>query len=121
MNFLYVFLGGGAGSLTRYLVGSAVLKNFSTNFPVATLCVNLVGCLIIGLLTGFAQRSEFFTLNTRLLLITGFLGGFTTFSAFGLETVTLIKRGDTALAFANIALSVGLGLAAVWIGLKVAE
>jgi len=89
-------------------------------FPAGTFTVNVVGCLVAGVLAGLAEKHSMFSADTRLLLFTGLLGGFTTFSAFGLETMTLLKRGDIAIASANVLLSVVAGLAALWLGLGLA-
>lgn len=108
---LLVFLGGGIGSIARYLCGRLLARY---EFPWSTLCVNLAGSFLIGL---FARR----TLDgppddpTRLLVIVGLLGGFTTFSAFSLENLELIKQGSAPLGVANMAIQAlgGIGLAAL--------
>jgi len=76
-----------------------------------------VGCLAAGILAGLAEKHAMFSADTRVLLFAGLLGGFTTFSAFGLETMHLLKRGDVAVAATNVVLSVLAGLAALWIGM----
>ena len=83
--------------------------------------MNVSGCLLMGLLSGLAERLEWFTPQTRLLLLTGLLGGFTTFSAFGLETVHLLRRGDVWTSVLYAAGSVVLCVAAVWVGTKSVE
>src|SRR6185312_7923283 len=85
-------------------------------FPAGTFAVNVLGCLAAGILAAIAEKHEFFTADLRILVFTGLLGGFTTFSAFGLETFYLMKRGDFAIAAANIVISVMAGLGAIWIG-----
>ncbi len=80
--------------------------------------MNVLGCLVIGVLGGLVETRGLFTAEVRLFLFTGFLGGFTTFSAFGFETVFLLRRGDWSLAALYVVLSVIVGLAAVWIGLN---
>ena len=116
---LFVGLGGFIGSVARYRLGAVIFHGSSDwRFPLSTFCVNLVGCFVIGALVGLGEKYSFLTINLRLLLITGMLGGFTTFSAFGLEGTTLIRRGEWAVAFSYAALSVALGFAAVWLGLK---
>lgn len=121
-NLLLVGLGGGLGSISRYLLGGWILhQTMQQRFPYGTFAVNLLGCLAIGLLAGMAGRAEWLGPSTRLLLITGFLGGFTTFSAFGLETMLLLRRGDAAVAVAYVLGSVVLGLLAVWLGMKAIE
>ena len=119
---LAVGLGGFVGSIARYRLGGLVLQHsLGSRFPAATLTVNLAGCLLVGLLAGWVEHRHSLGPATRLLLITGFCGGFTTFSAFGLETLYLMRRDSLALAALNVALSVAGGIAGVWIGWKVAH
>lgn len=113
-TLLLVALGGATGSALRYLIWIYTPRTES-GFPMATFAVNVIGCLIIGILTAFLFRSPNETL--RLLLATGFCGGFTTFSAFGVESVQLILNGKTAVAIAYIAASLVVGLIAVAAGL----
>lgn len=114
---LLVGAGGFVGSIARYLVsGWAHRVAPFARFPVGTLAVNGAGCLLIGFLLGLAEAREALTPNGRLFLVIGILGGFTTFSAFGFETVALLRDGERSLALANIGLSLGVGLAAVWAG-----
>jgi fluoride exporter len=117
LNLLLLALGGTAGTLARY--GTSVsLMRFSTRaaFPFGTLAVNLIGCLLIGYLHGaFAQRAGVRP-EYQLLLITGFLGGFTTFSAFGWETATMLNSGAYGRAALYLAISNGLGVALVLAG-----
>jgi CrcB protein len=119
---LLVAIGGAAGSVARYKLSGFVLHHtIDWRFPAGTFVVNVLGCLIAGVLAGLAEKHELLSPETRLLLFTGVLGGFTTFSAFGLETVFLLRRGETLVAGANIILSVLAGLAALWIGLGAAS
>lgn len=120
MRGLLVFLGGGAGSLARYLLGVA-LGRWSQHFPTGTFAINVAGSLALGLLFGFAYAHEFrHERELTLLLGTGFLGGFTTFSTFELEGFTLLSSGHHGTALAYLAGSVLAGLAAAalgaWIG-----
>jgi CrcB protein len=118
---LLVALGGAIGSVLRYEVGALVLRHtLSAQFPYGTFTVNVLGCLIAGALAGLGERHGFLTAEVRLLLFTGFLGGFTTFSAFGVETVALIERGAWAVALTYVGLSVLCGVAALWAALKLA-
>lgn len=87
-------------------------------FPYSTFAVNILGCLVIGILAGLAERYELFGPGTRLFLFTGLLGGFTTFSAFGLDAMFLLRRGELLVAALYAVASVVLGIAAVWLGLK---
>jgi CrcB protein len=115
---LLVALGGAIGSVARYSLSEYLLKHtLDWRFPAGTFAVNVLGCLVAGVLAGLAEKHSFFTPDVRLLLFTGLLGGFTTFSAFGLETMDMIKRGEPDLAIANALLSVVLGLAVLWLGM----
>lgn len=114
---LLVALGGAIGSVARYKLSGWVLHHtLDWKFPAGTFAVNVIGCLLAGLLAGLAERQALLSAETRLLLFTGLLGGFTTFSAFGLETMVLLRKGELWIAGSNIALSVAAGLAALWIG-----
>ena len=116
---LLVGLGGFLGSIARYGLGGWVLHmTAQERFPFSTLAVNVLGCLAVGMLAGFAERHHLFGPEARLLLITGLLGGFTTFSAFGLETVYLLRRGEAWVAAGYVCASVLGGIAAVWLGVK---
>lgn len=118
-GILLVGLGGFLGSIARYKLGEFILHLSSQDrFPLGTLSVNVLGCLIVGVLAGTAERYEVLGADARLFLFTGLLGGFTTFSAFGLETVHLIRRGDLGFAVLYAGGSVVLGIAAVWLGLR---
>ena len=117
---LLVALGGALGSVARYKVSDWMLPiALQLKFPAGTFAVNVVGCLLAGLLAGMAERLELFAGETRLLVFVGLLGGFTTFSAFGLETVMLLRKGDIAIAAAYVLLSVAAGLGALWLALGV--
>ena len=121
-NILTVGLGGFAGAVARYLLGGWVLHHtLSAKFPWSTFAVNILGCLAIGVLSGLAERLDWFTPSMRLLLLTGLLGGFTTFSAFGLETVHLLRRGELGIAVSYALASVLVCTLAVWIGMKGVE
>jgi CrcB protein len=117
---LLVALGGALGSVLRYKVGALVMHQAgATQFPYGTFTVNVAGCLIAGLLAGLGEHFSFLTAEVRLFVFTGFLGGFTTFSAFGVETIALVERGEMALAGVYVLLSVACGLAALWVALKI--
>ena len=117
-NLIFVGLGGFLGAITRYKLGGLILHHFRTTFPLGTVIINIAGCFFIGFLSEIMVKEHLFSSETRLFLITGLLGGFTTFSAFGFETIYLLKRGDIFMAFMNIGLSVLLGVFAVWFGWK---
>ena len=117
---LLVALGGALGSVARFKMSGWVLQQTPNwRFPAGTLAVNVVGCLLAGLLAGMAVKQDVFTPEARVFLFTGILGGFTTFSAFGLETLLLLKRGETAVAAANVVVSVVVGLAVAWLGYEI--
>ena len=88
-------------------------------FPLSTFVVNVIGCLIAGILIGLIEKHDFFNPSTRLFLFAGLLGGFTTFSAFGLETVYLLQKHDFLWAGLNVVLSVFVGILVLWLGIKV--
>lgn len=114
-NLLFVALGGGLGSILRYLANVWISKSFPTKLFYATFLVNIVGCFLIGLFLGYFQKnSDNETL--KLLLITGFCGGFTTFSTFGLENYSFIQSGNIISALLYSAMSICLGIAFVGIG-----
>jgi CrcB protein len=123
MSFLLVFLGGGLGSLARYGVSLATAQTGLAGFPYATLAVNVVGGFAMGLLVGVlaARAGPMAAPELRLFLATGFLGGFTTFSAFSLEAVELWQRGQGGLAALYVGLSVVLALGALAGGLALAK
>ncbi len=118
-DLLLVGAGGFVGAIARHAMGGW-LMGLATQprFPFGTLAVNVLGCALIGVFAAFAEAIPSLNGPARLLLVTGLLGGFTTFSAFGLETVLMLRRGDTALAAAYVVASLVLGLIAVWIGMK---
>lgn len=109
-------VGGFIGSSLRYAVtGWVQTWSRSIDFPYGTLAVNLLGCFVIGFLSQLAEARGLFTAESRTLLFIGVIGGFTTFSAFGNETLNLWREGENALAFLNIAGHLVFGLGAVWI------
>jgi CrcB protein len=115
---LLVGLGGCLGAMARYKLGGAVL-HYTTHWrlPLSTLLVNIVGCVAAGFIAGCIERREWFSPDARLFLMTGILGGFTTFSAFGIDTVFLFRRGDSAVALLYVAMSVVCALAALRLGI----
>ncbi|WP_116811833.1 fluoride efflux transporter CrcB [Steroidobacter cummioxidans] len=114
---LLVALGGAIGSVARFKLSGWVLHATPNwRFPAGTFAVNVIGCLIAGLLAGMAVKQDVFTPEARVLLFTGLLGGFTTFSAFGLETLLLLKRGEAGVAVANVVVSIVVGLLVAWVG-----
>lgn len=113
---LLVAVGGAFGSLLRYYVGVWSLRVAGPGFPWGTLTVNLVGCFLIGVLAELITRKFGGSVELRLLLITGILGGFTTFSAFSLDALVLFERGATVAALLYVGSSVILSFAAVFGG-----
>jgi CrcB protein len=106
--------------MARYRVSGVVLHHFPDwRFPLATFLVNVTGCLVAGVITGLVERRGMFSADARLFLFVGLLGGYTTFSAFGLETAFLLRRGEVAVAFAYAMLSVLCGVGGLWLGMVV--
>ena len=116
-NVFIVGIGGFIGSALRYLVaGWAQELSQSLDFPYGTLTVNLLGCFVIGFLGQLAEVRGVFTPETRLLVFIGLLGGFTTFSSFGNDSLNLARSGQMLNAFSNIVVNVVFGLLLVWLG-----
>jgi CrcB protein len=123
---VWVALGGAIGSVARYLVQgwvqtAAESRGRLVAFPWGTLVVNLSGCLAIGLLAGLFQERLLVAPETRSFVLIGILGGYTTFSSFGWETLALARDAGFALALGNVVASVALGLAGVWLGAAIAR
>ena len=117
MNFILVFLGGGLGAAARHGISMLALRILGAGFPFGTLLVNVAGCLAMGLLVEYFSMKSGISMSARLFLTTGVLGGFTTFSAFSLELMVLVERGQAAQAFVYAAVSVLAGLSALYLGL----
>jgi CrcB protein len=112
-----VGIGGFIGSVLRYVLGGVVQQwSRSESFPYGTLGVNVIGCLVIGFLAELAETHGMFSAESRAFVFIGVLGGLTTFSAFGNETMNLWRDGENVFAFANVAAHVIFGLGAVWLG-----
>jgi len=116
-NMLLVGVGGFIGSVLRYWM-SGYVQQLTKNsvFPLGTFAVNVLGCFIIGFLSQLAEDYGVFTVEARLFVFIGFLGGFTTFSTFGNETMNLLRDGQALLSFGNITGQVVFGLGARWLG-----
>jgi CrcB protein len=117
---LLVLIGGGIGSACRYGISTAAGRAFGDGFAWGTLAVNLLGCLLIGFIVGLADRA-IVSRAVRILLVTGFLGGFTTFSSFSLESVRMMLAGSFGKGLLDIGLNVVLGLALTVAGLSLAS
>lgn len=117
MLILMIAGAGAAGSVSRYLVSRLMAQAVSSQWlPAGTLTVNVVGCFLIGMVAGIAAERGLFSPQGRTVMTAGFLGGFTTFSAFGLETFVLARQDQMAGAIGNVALHLALGVGAVWLG-----
>ena len=116
IRYLLVLIGGGTGAMARYAAGSAIMIRFGGKFPLGTLVINVTGSFLIGFL--MTMLTERFKLdpNWRLLLVVGFLGGYTTFSSFEWETYSALRDGARWTGALNVVSSVMLGYAAVWLG-----
>jgi CrcB protein len=121
IRYLLVAIGGGTGALMRYVAASAIMTRFGGTFPVGTLVINVTGSFLIGFL--MTMLTERFQLDPgwRLLLVVGFLGGYTTFSSFEWETYTAVRGGEPWTGMLNVASSVMLGYVAVSLGSMLAR
>ena len=114
-------LAGFAGTLARYWLSGWIARRFGETFPTGTLIVNLAGCFVAGFLS-YSLFERFLVSETvRTVLLIGVLGGFTTFSSFGLQTFNLLRDGEFALALLNVAVSNVAGLTMVWLGFTIAK
>lgn len=121
MRWLILFAGGGLGAVLRFALALWVDQRAQVAFPFGTLAVNVTGCFVIGLLATFADEHRILSPALRLFLVAGVLGGFTTFSTFGLETWRLVEDGLTGLAVWNAFASLGASLLAVLGGIAIAR
>ena len=120
-KYLLIAVGGAAGSVLRFAMQGWVQRLAGGSFPAGTLAVNVLGCLLIGLCSAMFAGPVLIREEYRFGLLVGILGGFTTFSTFGLETFNLAGGGQHRLALANVVASCGLGFAAVWAGYRLGE
>ncbi len=120
LNLVYVGVGGFLGSIGRYVVAGAVYQVFPNSyFPIGTAVVNILGCFVIGFLNGLTELRQLLNPEMRIFLLIGLLGGFTTFSTFGYETIASMRAGEFVPALANVLIQVIVGLSAVWLGYNV--
>jgi CrcB protein len=118
-NYILAFVGGGLGASARYYLSGAVYRWLPTNFPYGNLVVNIGGCLLIGLLMTSLEERFIGSPGFRIFLTIGILGGFTTFSSFSYETISLIRDGEIFLGVVNTCATVCACLAATWIGMAI--
>jgi CrcB protein len=118
---LLVFLGGGLGSVVRFLLSKWIAALHTQNFPWGTLVVNVFACLLLGVIVGLADQKQFISLPMRLFWTVGFCGGFSTFSTFSIETLQLMQAGLTSSLLLYIAMSVSLCVAATFAGIYAGE
>ncbi|MFV1981479.1 MAG: fluoride efflux transporter CrcB [Rhodothermia bacterium] len=122
VSVLLVGTGGFIGSAARYAAGGVVHRLIpGVTFPWGTVVVNVLGCFLIGVVAALTMTRQLLTPETRLLVMVGILGGFTTFSTFGYETFALLRDGEPLRALANASIQVIAGLVAVWLGYSLAR
>ena len=119
-TILYIAVGGGIGSVLRYLTGLLAGKYCSSVFPYGTFLANIIGCLLIGLFVGYFEKNALLSKELKFFLVTGLCGGYTTFSAFSNENVQLLQNNQMGMALLYTALSVVIGFTATWAGLLIA-
>jgi CrcB protein len=116
VQVILIAVGGALGSVSRYLLATAVQRYSSPFFPYGTFAVNVLGCLIFGVIMGAARQRFVLGPSERAFLLIGMLGGFTTFSTFTYETFALLQDGEIVRGFANAAGQLVVGLVALWAG-----
>jgi len=120
-SLLVVFLGGGLGSVVRFSLGKWVNSLHSQPFPFGTFTVNILACLALGLIVGLADHRQLFSPNARLFWTVGFCGGFSTFSTFSHETLTVLQGGFSLIAIIYVVLSLLICVSAIYAGLWAGE
>ena len=121
MSYVYIVIGAVVGAPLRYFLQGKVQNLTTATFPYGTMVVNVTGCLVIGMLLTLAEDRELLSREARLLLVTGFLGSYTTFSSFGWETFALLRENEIFQASGNVIVSIVAGLLAVWLGSAIAR
>lgn len=116
LKTIFIALAGLLGTLLRYWLSGLVARRFGETFPWGTMVVNLIGCFVIGAVFNLGEERFLISPNARTVIMIGLLGGFTTFSSYGLQTFTLLRDGEFGLATLNIAVSNVAGLLMVWAG-----
>ena len=120
-ELIYIFIGGGIGSIVRYILGRWVNAFHNSNFPFGTLTINIIACFVLGFIIGLADHKQLLSPASRLFWAVGFCGGFSTFSAFSSETLALIQQGQNSTMILYILLSVVVCMTATFGGLLIAE
>lgn len=118
---LLVGAGGAIGSIARFLSQQMIARYYPSSFPWGTLIVNIVGCFIIGIVYAFGEKGNLLSPDMRLLLATGFCGGFTTFSTFAYENISMMREGELLYTFMYIAASIIVGFLAAYIGVLIVK
>ena len=123
MAYFWICLGSALGGGCRYWISGAIARRFGESFPTGTVIVNISGCFIMGIFAALthAEGRHLISPTVRQFVMVGILGGYTTFSSFSLQTLTLMQDGEWLFAFINVLLSVVLCLAAVWLGYALAQ
>ena len=121
VRLLLIGFAGFVGTLGRYWLSGVIARRYGETFPLGTLTVNLLGCFLAGLLFYLMQERYLVNQNVRIIVLIGFLGGFTTFSSLGLQTFTLLQDNEIALAILNVVASNVAGLLLVWAGYTLAK
>ena len=121
VKYFYLGMGGLIGTFARYLLVGVIYQKFGTGFPYGTFVVNMTGCFLVGLFSSFIDEKFFLGPDSKVLLMAGFCGAYTTFSAYMLETSKLASGGEIGRAFLNIMVSTIIGFAAVRLGIFVGE
>ena len=117
MSFLLVFVGAGLGGVLRHIMNMLSLRWFGPGFPAGTFLINISGSIVMGLVVGYLATRDMPSVELRLFVATGILGGYTTFSTFSLDTISLWQRGEFAAAAAYVIGSLVLSFAGLWLGM----